>query len=188
MADDEPYELTAGGEPTGIVELPPEWITDDAVYFNMDRFSALRPYTPPSAVEEIFRAEFDGALEEGGLFLLTMHPHIIGHRSRVALLERLIKHMKAKGKCWFATHRAGGGMVPGARRRGVGRAYGATTASEGRRPQLRQRRFPSAPTGARSRHAQHKGFCKSRSPSASIPLKIRRSGQDFSGATNRFVD
>ena len=36
MADDEPYELTADGEPTGIVELPPEWIKDDAVYFNMD--------------------------------------------------------------------------------------------------------------------------------------------------------
>ena len=104
MADDEPYELTADGEPTGIVELPPEWIRDDAVYFNMDRFSGLRPYTPPSAVEEIFRAEFDGALAEGGLFLLTMHPHIIGHRSRVALLARLIQHMKAAGNCWFATH------------------------------------------------------------------------------------
>ena len=92
------------GEPTGIVELPPEWIRDDAVYFNMLRFSGLRPYTPPSAVEEIFTAEFDGAWDEGGMFLLTMHPHIIGHRSRLPLLERLIGHMKAKGGCWFATH------------------------------------------------------------------------------------
>jgi len=104
MADDEPYELTDGGEPTGIVELPPEWIRDDAVYYNMVRFSALRPYTPPSGVEEIFRAEFDGAWEEGGLFLLTMHPHVTGHRSRLPVLERLIRHAKAKGKCWFATH------------------------------------------------------------------------------------
>ncbi len=104
MADDDPYELTEDGEPTGIVELPPEWIRDDAVYFNMVRFSALRPYTPPSAVEEIFRAEFDVALEEGGLFLLTMHPHVSGHRSRIVMLERLIRHIKAKGKCWFATH------------------------------------------------------------------------------------
>ncbi|MEO8715126.1 MAG: polysaccharide deacetylase [Acetobacteraceae bacterium] len=104
MADDDPYELTADGEPTGIVELPPEWIRDDAVYFNMVRFSGLRPYTPPSSVEEIFRAEFDGAWEEGGLFLLTMHPHISGHRSRVPVLARLIAHMKARGGCWFATH------------------------------------------------------------------------------------
>jgi len=104
MADDEPYELTDAGEATGIVELPPEWIRDDAIYFNMHRFSALRPYTPPSAVEEIFRAEFDGAWHEGGLFLLTMHPHVIGHRSRIALLERLVAHMQARGGCWFATH------------------------------------------------------------------------------------
>jgi peptidoglycan-N-acetylglucosamine deacetylase len=104
MADDDPYELMDDGEPTGVVELPPEWIRDDAVYYNFVRFSALRPYTPPSAVEEIFTGEFDGAWQEGGLFLLTMHPHITGHRSRLPVLERLIKHMKARGSCWFATH------------------------------------------------------------------------------------
>jgi peptidoglycan-N-acetylglucosamine deacetylase len=104
MADDEPYEIVSDGEPTGIVELPPEWIRDDAVYFNMLRFSSLRPYTAPSAVEEIFRAEFDGAWEESGLFLLTMHPHVIGHRSRMPLLSHLVEHMKQKGACWFATH------------------------------------------------------------------------------------
>ena len=104
MADDDPYELLDGGDPTGIVELPPEWIRDDAPYFNFVRFGALRPYTPPSAVEEIFRAEFDGAYAEGGLFLLTMHPHVIGHRSRIALLDRLVTHMKAHAGVWFATH------------------------------------------------------------------------------------
>jgi peptidoglycan-N-acetylglucosamine deacetylase len=104
MADDDPYEIIDAGEPTGIVELPPEWIRDDAVYYIFVRFSSLRPYTPPSAVEEIFMAEFDGAWDEGGLFLLTMHPHITGHRSRMPVLARLIKHMKTRGKCWFATH------------------------------------------------------------------------------------
>jgi len=104
MADDDAYELTDGGEATGIVEMPVEWIRDDAVYFPMRYTTALRPYTAPSAVEEIFRAEFDGAWAEGGLFLLTMHPHVIGHRSRVAVLERLIRHMQASGAVWFATH------------------------------------------------------------------------------------
>ena len=94
MADDDPYEILEDGEPTGMVELPVEWIRDDAVYFNMDRFSALRPYTPPSAVLEIFQAEFDGAYEERGLFVLTMHPHIIGHRSRIRLLDALIDYIK----------------------------------------------------------------------------------------------
>ena len=104
MGDDDCYELLMNGEPTGVVELPVEWIRDDAVYFNMQRFSGLRPYTPPSAVEEIFKAEFDGAWSEGGLFLLTMHPHVIGHRSRIGLLERLIRYIKTRGWVWFATH------------------------------------------------------------------------------------
>ncbi|MDR1828865.1 MAG: polysaccharide deacetylase family protein, partial [Methylobacteriaceae bacterium] len=48
MADDDPYEIVEQGEPTGVVELPVEWIRDDAVYYNMNRFSALRPYMPPT--------------------------------------------------------------------------------------------------------------------------------------------
>lgn len=104
MADDDPYELVANGKPTGIVELPPEWIRDDAVYFNFERFSALRPYTAPSDVAEIFRAEFDGAYDEGGLFLLTLHPHVSGHRSRVGIISSLIAHAQARGDVWFATH------------------------------------------------------------------------------------
>ena len=105
MADDDPYELNQDGEPTGIVELPVEWIRDDAVYFKMNRFQALRPYTPPTAVLDIFRREFDQAYEDGGLFLLTMHPHVIGYRSRMFILEELIRHMQARPGVWFATHR-----------------------------------------------------------------------------------
>lgn len=104
MADDDPYELLDNGERTGIVELPVEWIRDDAVYFNMHRHAALRPYTPPEAVLDIFRREFEQAWEEGGLFLLTMHPHVIGYRSRRFILQELIALMQARGDCWFATH------------------------------------------------------------------------------------
>lgn len=104
MADNDPYELVEAGEPTGVVELPVEWIRDDAPYFNMNRFQALRPYTPPPAVLDIFMREFEGAYAEGGLFLLTMHPHVTGYRSRLFILEELIRHIKAKGDCWFATH------------------------------------------------------------------------------------
>jgi peptidoglycan-N-acetylglucosamine deacetylase len=106
MGDDEPYELMENGEPTGIVELPVEWIKDDYPYFGMDRLSTVRPYTAPSLVGEIWRREFDGAYAEGGLFLLTMHPHIIGHRSRMSVLEELIQHMRCRAGIWFATHEA----------------------------------------------------------------------------------
>jgi peptidoglycan-N-acetylglucosamine deacetylase len=104
MGDDEAYELLEDGEPTGIVELPVEWIKDDYPYFGMDRLSTVRPYTAPSLVGEIWGREFDGAYVEGGLFLLTMHPHIIGHRSRMSVLEELIQHMRSRAGVWFATH------------------------------------------------------------------------------------
>ena len=104
MADVDCYELLMDGNNTGVVELPVEWIRDDAVYFNMNRFASLRPYTPPADVFDIFRREFDAAHAEGGLFQLTMHPHISGYRSRVWILDELIKHARATGDVWFATH------------------------------------------------------------------------------------
>jgi hypothetical protein len=38
------------------------------------------------------------------MFLLTMHPHVIGHRSRIIVLEALIEHINTKGGVWFGTH------------------------------------------------------------------------------------
>jgi peptidoglycan/xylan/chitin deacetylase (PgdA/CDA1 family) len=104
MADDEPYEILADGEATGVVEIPVEWIRDDAVYFPMDRYTALRPYTPPRGVLSIWRDEFDRAYAEGGLFQLTMHPHIIGHRSRIAILEELVDYIGDHTAVWWASH------------------------------------------------------------------------------------
>jgi peptidoglycan/xylan/chitin deacetylase (PgdA/CDA1 family) len=104
MADDEPYELLDDGAPTGIVELPVEWIRDDAVYFNMDRMAALRPYGGPEMVFDIFRRELEVAHQEGGLYLLTMHPHHIGHRSRIFILEEIIRLARSLPGVWFATH------------------------------------------------------------------------------------
>ena len=52
MADEDCYELILEGEPTGVVELPVEWVRDDAVYFVMHRFQSLRPQMPTEAVLE----------------------------------------------------------------------------------------------------------------------------------------
>ena len=55
--------------------------------------------------KDIFLRELDMAYEEGGLFQLTMHPHIIGYRSRIFIVEELIRHAKSRRDVWFATHR-----------------------------------------------------------------------------------
>ena len=104
MADDDPYEILDRGERTGIVELPVEWIRDDAPYFWMDRYTPIRPYATPRDVVTIWRDEFTAAYDEGGIFQLTMHPHIIGHRSRLVVLAELIEEITARTDLWFATH------------------------------------------------------------------------------------
>jgi len=116
MADEDCYELFLDGKPSGIVEVPVEWVRDDAVYFAMHRQQSLRPYTPPGDVFDVFRREFEVAYEEGGLFQLTMHPHMTGYRSRIWILEEIIRLARSKGDVWFAPHREIARWVVPARR------------------------------------------------------------------------
>jgi peptidoglycan/xylan/chitin deacetylase (PgdA/CDA1 family) len=105
MADDSCYELLADGRPTGVVEIPVDWVRDDAVYLLFNRTPPTRPWTPPEAVFDIFRREFDAAFDEGGVCQLVFHPFVIGYRSRIWILERLIAHARSRGAVWFPTHR-----------------------------------------------------------------------------------
>ena len=106
MADDQPYELVANGEDTGLVELPVEWILDDWPYFNLVWKNHHHGLRPADEVLSIWKGEFDGAYEEGGLYILVMHPQVIGHRYRMAMLAELIAYMKSRPGVWFATHEA----------------------------------------------------------------------------------
>ena len=102
MADDRPYEIVANGEPTGFVELPVDWILDDAPLM----YPLGNRYANPRDVLQVYKDEFDVAYEEGTTFVLTMHPHYIGHRSRIVVLRELIEHIKEKSDVWFGTHEA----------------------------------------------------------------------------------
>ncbi len=100
MADDRPYEILAEGEATGMVELPVSWKLDDAPLFN----PLGARYASPREVMQVWIDAFDVAWEEGTMFLLTMHPHVIGHRSRIVALKGLIEHIQGREGVWFGTH------------------------------------------------------------------------------------
>lgn len=100
MADDRPYEIVANGEPTGFVELPVQWILDDAPLMN----PLGERYANPRDVLQVYKDEFDVAYEEGTTFVLTMHPHYIGHRSRIVILRELIAYINARADVWYGTH------------------------------------------------------------------------------------
>lgn len=103
MAMDEPYELISHGQPTGMVEVPVDWILDDATYFGLGQLGGALPSAEQTF--KVYQDEFDSAYKEGTLFMLTMHPMITGHRSRIVYLDRLIAYMKSKPGVWFATGR-----------------------------------------------------------------------------------
>ena len=104
MADDRPYELMQDGEATGVVELPVEWILDDAPLFNPRGNS----YMNPRDVMQVWIDEFDKAWEEGTMFLLTMHPHVRrapltdcraggADRPHAGEGRRLVRHARGRG-------------------------------------------------------------------------------------------
>jgi len=98
MAMDEPYELVLDGTPSKLIELPVEWILDDAPY--LGRTGAM---PSPEMVFKVYRDEFDHAYNDRTFYMLTMHPRVIGHRSAMVHLVALITYMKSKPGVWFAT-------------------------------------------------------------------------------------
>ncbi|SFH51228.1 polysaccharide deacetylase family protein [Amycolatopsis regifaucium] len=102
MADDQPYELLHRDEATGVTEVPVSWIRDDAPYFPDDALG--KQVLAPHEVLRIWQDEFDAAYAEGGLFTLALHPHIIGHRSRIKVLRELLAYIAARPGVWFTTH------------------------------------------------------------------------------------
>jgi peptidoglycan/xylan/chitin deacetylase (PgdA/CDA1 family) len=82
QATDEPYEILIDEKPSGIVELPANWILDDGTFVY-----ATGALPSPRLITKVFRDDFDRAYREGTLFVLTMHPDGMGQRSRLRYLE-----------------------------------------------------------------------------------------------------
>ena len=98
MAMDEPYEVMSNGEATGLVELAIDWTLTETPY--LGRGGTL---PSPDRLFQLYKEEFDGAYEDGTLFVLTLHPHVTGHRAPMRYLDELIRYMKSKPGVWFAT-------------------------------------------------------------------------------------
>ena len=102
QARDEPYEVLLEGQASGIVELPNNSYRNDQRFLTSGRTGpGLLP--SPELIFETFRDDFDLAYQEGTLFVLTLHPHVVGMRSRILYLDQLVHYMKGKPGVWFAT-------------------------------------------------------------------------------------
>jgi len=101
VADDGTY---TSGEPTDIVELPVSWERDDYPVLAFDR---RRGFADEAAVFRSWRRQFDALYdaEDSGVFVLTMHPQVMGRSHRLDRLADLIEHAAGKPGVRFATCR-----------------------------------------------------------------------------------
>ena len=112
-SDFEPYYLRRGdlfppdgpyvfGESVDLVGIPFSWGLSDFQYFEFVPGITVRQDTP-SAVHEIWHAELEWARANapGGVYVLTMHPQVIGRGPRLEMVERLIESASNGGDVTF---------------------------------------------------------------------------------------
>lgn len=88
-----------------IVELPTEPSLDDFsfFYFSYADEATITCSYPVDYVYDIWKDNFDELANEGDkIFVLKLHPQLIGRTSRIRMLERFIYYMKANG-AWIAS-------------------------------------------------------------------------------------
>jgi peptidoglycan-N-acetylglucosamine deacetylase len=98
QAMDEPYEIVSNGEPTGLIELAIDWTLTETPYLGR---GGTMP--SPELLYQLYKEEFDGAYEQHTMFVLTLHPHVTGHRAPMHHLDQFVAYMKSKPGVWFAT-------------------------------------------------------------------------------------
>ncbi len=86
----------------GVVEIPVNWGTDDAIFF---KFLGSGDPAPRSTSEVLgmWTDELEASHRFGSLFMLTVHDWISGRGARPVMLERLLERVLTKGDIWVGT-------------------------------------------------------------------------------------
>ncbi|MBX6369513.1 MAG: polysaccharide deacetylase [Rhodospirillales bacterium] len=88
---------------TSIVELPVQWILDDAAHWWFSPADWLKKISTTSEVRQIWEEELLGIERLGGCCILTMHPQVIGRPSRLAFLDGFIGFVQERPGLRIAT-------------------------------------------------------------------------------------
>jgi peptidoglycan-N-acetylglucosamine deacetylase len=90
---------------SSVVEVPIQWILDDAPHFWFDIESWSKQIATTETVRSLWENEFLGIRELGGACVFTMHPQVIGRPGRLGFLEEFIRFVKGHDDVWVATTR-----------------------------------------------------------------------------------
>jgi peptidoglycan/xylan/chitin deacetylase (PgdA/CDA1 family) len=96
-------DIRAYRHPSGLVELPVQWVLDDAPHFWFSGADWTKKISTTAEVDAIWREEFEGIRRLDGTFVLTMHPQIIGRPGRLAFLDRFVGWVRGHEDVRIAT-------------------------------------------------------------------------------------
>lgn len=99
MDDIRPYRH----EGSSVVEVPIQWILDDAPHFWFDPASWTKKISTVEEVRSIWEHEFLGIRRLGGAAIITCHPQIIGRPGRLEFFEAFMRFVVAHDDVWVAT-------------------------------------------------------------------------------------
>ena len=99
MDDIRPYRH----EGSSLIEVPIQWILDDAPHFWFDAASWSKKIATVEEVRSLWEHEVLGIRELGGAAVLTCHPELIGRPGRIGFLEAFIRWVQDLGDTWVAT-------------------------------------------------------------------------------------
>jgi len=87
---------------TSIVELPIQWILDDAAHWWFSGADWTKKISTTAEVRAIWEEELLGIRELGGSCIFTMHPQVVGRPSRIRFLDSFMGFVKGLGDVWIA--------------------------------------------------------------------------------------
>jgi peptidoglycan/xylan/chitin deacetylase (PgdA/CDA1 family) len=94
MGDDAPYFVDAE-RGRRLVEIPVHWALDDAPFYPFNpAVGRTEVMASPGQVYDTWAPAFDEIYARGRAFTLTLHPWISGRAGRLAMLERLLRHIR----------------------------------------------------------------------------------------------
>jgi peptidoglycan/xylan/chitin deacetylase (PgdA/CDA1 family) len=102
QGDEYPADAPARfGPPSNLIEMPISWSLDDYPHFEFEVMKAgvFPGLQPADGVLRNWSDDFDylTEIQDWGVLTYTFHPFVIGRGHRMKMLDRLIRHLRARG-------------------------------------------------------------------------------------------
>jgi peptidoglycan/xylan/chitin deacetylase (PgdA/CDA1 family) len=85
---------------SGVIELPVQWILDDWTQFGHGADDGAAQNATCAHVHQLWMEEFQAIYDLGGVFILTLHPQVIGRPSRIQMLADLVSQIRSHKGVW----------------------------------------------------------------------------------------